>query len=44
MTMANAKLIFSNVEDEKEILVKLSTFSHQELKRGNTLVFLDEIQ
>ena len=42
--MANAKLIFSNVEDEKEILVKLSTFSHRELKRGKTLVFLDEIQ
>ena len=41
--MANAKLIFSNVEDEKEILVKLSTFSQRELKRGNTLVFLDEI-
>ena len=42
--MANAKLIFSNVEDEKEILVKLSTFSQCELKRGKTLVFLDEIQ
>ena len=42
--MASAKLIFSNVEDEKEILVKLSTFSQQELKRGKTLVFLDEIQ
>ena len=42
--MPNAKLIFSNVEDEKEILVKLSTFSQRELKRGNTLVFLDEIQ
>ena len=41
---ANAKLIFSNVEDEKEILVKLSTFSRRELKRGKTLVFLDEIQ
>ena len=42
--MANAKLIFANVEDEKEILVKLSTFSQRELKRGKTLVFLDEIQ
>ena len=42
--MPNAKLIFSNVEDEKEILIKLSTFSQRELKRGNTLVFLDEIQ
>lgn len=42
--MANAKLIFTDVEDEKEILVKLSTFSQRELKRGKTLVFLDEIQ
>ena len=31
--MPNAKLIFSNVEDEKEILIKLSTFSQRELKR-----------
>ena len=42
--MPNAKLIFANVEDEKEILVKLSTFSQNGLKRGKTLVFLDEIQ
>ena len=42
--MANATPICSDLEDEKEILVKLSTFSQRELKRGKTLVFLDEIQ
>lgn len=42
--MKNAKLIFENIEDEKDVLVKLSTFSSCDMKRGRTLVFFDEIQ
>ena len=42
--MPKAKLIFQNVDDEKEILVRLSAFSQTPLKSGRTLVFLDEIQ
>ena len=41
---ASAKLIFQNVENEIDILEKLSAYSHKELRRGQTLVFLDEIQ
>ena len=40
----SAKLIFQNVENEIDILEKLSAYSHKELRRGQTLVFLDEIQ
>ena len=39
-----AKLIFQNIENEIDILEKLSAYSHKELRRGRTLVFLDEIQ
>ncbi len=39
-----AKLIFQNIENEIDILEKLSAYSHKELRRGQTLVFLDEIQ
>ena len=39
-----AKAIFENVEDEHEILEKLSVFSKRELRKGRTLVFLDEVQ
>ena len=38
----SAKRIFENVEDENDILEKLSTFSRKGLIRGKTLVFLDE--
>ena len=41
---ANARLIFQNIENESEILEKLSAYSHKALRRGQTLVFLDEIQ
>jgi len=41
---ANARLIFQNIENESEILEKLSAYSHEALRRGQTLVFLDEIQ
>lgn len=40
----SAKRIFENVEDENDILEKLSTFSRKGLIRGKTLVFLDEVQ
>lgn len=40
----SAKGIFENSADAKEVLVKISAFSRAELKRGDTLVFLDEIQ
>lgn len=39
-----AKKIFDNIEDEQEILVKLSAFAQTMLKKGRTLVFLDEVQ
>lgn len=39
-----AKGIFENSASAKEALVKISAFSRSELKRGDTLVFLDEIQ
>ena len=42
--MKGAREIFENVEDEKDILVKLSTLSRGKLKKGATLVFFDEVQ
>lgn len=42
--MKGACEIFDNVEDEKDIIVKISALSKRSLKRGRTLVFLDEIQ
>ena len=42
--MKGACEIFDNVEDEKDILVKISTLSKRSLRHGRTLVFLDEIQ
>lgn len=39
-----ARRIFQDNEDEKDVLVKLSAFAKRELRRGKTLVFLDEIQ
>ena len=40
----SAKLIFQNIEDERDVLVKLSAFAQRELGRGKTLVFFDEVQ
>lgn len=40
----SARRIFENVDDESDILGKLSTFSRKGLMRGKTLVFLDEVQ
>ena len=40
----SAKRIFQNVENEKDVLVKLSAFAQRELSRGKTLVFFDEVQ
>lgn len=42
--MTGAAKIFENVEDERDILTKLSTFAKKEIKKGRTLVFLDEVQ
>ena len=36
--------IFSNVEDESDILVRLTAFCDLPLVKGRTLIFLDEIQ
>lgn len=40
----SARRIFENVDNESDILEKLSTFSRKGLMRGKTLVFLDEVQ
>lgn len=40
----SAKRIFQNIEDENDVLVKLSAFAQRELNRGKTLVFFDEVQ
>lgn len=40
----SARAIFQDIEDESDILVRLSAFSNQPLIKGQTLVFLDEIE
>lgn len=42
--MKGAVEIFENVEDEKDILVKISALTKRKLEKGRTLVFLDEVQ
>ncbi len=42
--MKSACEIFENVDDERDILVKLSALAKTRLVRGKTLVFLDEVQ
>ncbi|MBQ0033224.1 MAG: ATP-binding protein [bacterium] len=42
--MKGAVEIFENVEDEKDILVKISALTKRKLERGRTLVFFDEVQ
>ena len=44
LKMKGAASIFDNVEDEKDVLTKLSTFVKRDLKKGRTLVFFDEVQ
>ena len=44
LKMKGAASIFENVEDEKDVLTKLSTFARRDLKKGKTLVFFDEVQ
>ena len=42
--MKGAIGLFQDVEDEKEIISRISAFSQQPLIEGKTLIFLDEIQ
>ena len=36
--------VFSNAKNSQDILLRLSTITNQELVKGNTLVFFDEVQ
>lgn len=36
--------LFSNAKDAKELLMRLSLVSEEALEKGNTIIFLDEIQ
>lgn len=42
--MKGAIKLFENVEDEKEIISRISAFTSKPLIEGKTLIFLDEIQ
>ena len=42
--MKGAVKLFENVEDEKEIISRISAFTSKPLIEGKTLIFLDEIQ
>ena len=42
--MKGAVKLFENVEDEKEIVSRISAFTSKPLIEGNTLIFLDEVQ
>ena len=42
--MKGATGLFQDVEDEKEIISRISAFSQKPLIEGKTLIFLDEIQ
>ena len=42
--MKGAVEIFENVEDEKDILVKISALTKRKIEKGRTLVFFDEVQ
>ena len=44
LKMKGAAAIFENIEDERDILTKLSTFVKRDFKKGKTLVFFDEVQ
>ena len=44
VTMKGAKAIFEDVEDEKDVLLRISAFTTKGIKRGRTLVFFDEVQ
>lgn len=36
--------VFSNAKNSQDILLRLSTITNQELVKGNTLIFFDEVQ
>lgn len=40
----DAKTIFQNVADEKDILLRISALADRPLSPGNTLIFFDEVQ
>lgn len=40
----SAKSIFEGAKDVKEVLLRLSAYTHEELIPGKTLVFFDEVQ
>lgn len=40
----SAKSIFEGAKDVKEVLLRLSAYTHEELVPGKTLVFFDEVQ
>ena len=42
--MKGAVEIFENVEDEKDVLVKISALTKRKIEKGRTLVFFDEVQ
>ena len=42
--MKGARGVFENVEDERDILIRLSALSKGKMKKGATLVFFDEVQ
>ena len=44
VTMKGAKAIFEDVEDEKDVLLRISAFTSKGIKRGKTLVIFDEVQ
>lgn len=39
-----AKSIFDGAKDAKEVLLRLSAYTHEELESGKTLIFFDEVQ
>ena len=40
----SAKKIFENAADAKDVLLRLSAYAKGKLKKGKTLIFLDEVQ
>ena len=42
--MKNAVRLFEDVEDDSEIISRISAFTSKPLIEGKTLIFLDEVQ
>lgn len=40
----NAQSIFTNAQDAKEVLLRISAYTRQDLIEGKTLIFFDEVQ